>query len=123
MVTTSTTLIDATTMNFAERLTTARKHAGLTQQALAERTGIHVTQIRRYEAGTANPTLDVLRNIAIGLSVTIDSLVFNPDERGPQDDLALAFEATRHLTPNEQATVRELIEAMLLKHEARRWAS
>lgn len=40
----------------------------LTQAALAERTGIHVTQIRRYEAGTSAPTLDVLRNIAIGLS-------------------------------------------------------
>lgn len=81
------------------------------------------TQIRRYEAGTSAPTLDVLRHIAIGLSVTIDSLVFDEHERGPQDDLALAFEATRHLTPEEQATVRELIEAMLLKHEARRWAS
>lgn len=49
--------------------------------------------------------------------------IFDEHERGPQDDLALAFEATRHLTPQEQATVRELIEAMLLKHEARRWAS
>jgi transcriptional regulator with XRE-family HTH domain len=125
MVTTTPTHLElvAAAMNFAERLTTARKHAGLTQAALAERTGIHVTQIRRYEAGTSAPTLDVLRNIAIGLSVTIDSLVFDEHERGPQDDLALAFEATRHLTPQEQATVRELIEAMLLKHEARRWAS
>ncbi len=89
---------------------------------LPDRIGTHVTQIRRYEAGTSAPTLDVLRNLAIGLSVSIDSLAFNPDERGPQDDLKLAFEATQHLDPQEQAVVRELIEAMLLKHEARRWA-
>lgn len=111
------------TMDFATRLTDARKRQGLTQQALADRIGTHVTQIRRYEAGTSAPTLDVLRNLAIGLSVSIDSLAFNPDERGPQDDLRLAFEATQHLDPHEQAVVRELIEAMLLKHEARRWTT
>ena len=119
----TTTLTHQVTMDFAHRLAAACKQQGLTQQALADRTGTHVTQIRRYEAGNSAPTLDVLRNIAIGLSVTIDSLVFDPDERGPQDDLALAFEATQHLNPDEQATVREPIEAMLLKHEARRWAS
>jgi transcriptional regulator with XRE-family HTH domain len=117
------TLYDLVTMDFAHRLVAARKRAGLTQQALADRIGTHVTQIRRYEAGTSTPTLDVLRNIAIGLSVTIDSLVFGDDERGPQDELRLAFEAIQHLDPEEQAVVRQLIEAMLLKHEARRWAS
>lgn len=110
------------TMDFAKRLTDARKRQGLTQQALADRIGTHVTQIRRYEAGTSAPTLDVLRNLAIGLSVSIDSLAFGEDERGPSDELKHAFEAIRHLDPDEQAVVRELIEAMLLKHEARRWA-
>ncbi len=107
-------------MNFAHHLATARKHAGLTQQALADRANIHVTQIRRYEAGTSTPTLDALRNIAIGLAVTTDSLLFDPDQRGPSDDLALAFEATQHLDPHEQAMVRELLEALLLHHASKR---
>lgn len=64
----------------------------------------------------------MLRNIAISLNVTTDSLVFDPDERGPDDDLRLAFEATTHLDPDEQTMVRHLIEAVLLRHEARRWA-
>ena len=110
-------------MDFAHRLVTARKHCGLTQQALADRINTHVTQIRRYEAGTSQPTLDVLRNIAIGLSTTTDALVFGTTDRQPPDDLKLAFEATQHLTPEEQAVVLQLIEAMLLKHEAKRWAS
>jgi len=33
------------------------------------------------------------------------------------------FEATTRLDPDEQAMVRTLIEAVLLKHEAKRWAS
>lgn len=110
-------------MDFATRLANARKHAGLTQATLAQRASIHVTQIRRYEAGTSTPTLDALRNIATSLNITTDSLLFEPDERGPNNDLRLAFEATQHLTPHEQNLVRELIEAILLKHDAKRWTN
>ena len=110
-------------MNFAHRLVAARKNQGMTQQTLADRIGIHVTQVRRYEAGTSQPTLDVLRAIAIALSVSTDALVFEPDERGPADELRLAFEATNRLDPDEQTMIKELIEAVLLKHEAKRWAS
>nr|WP_322778625.1 helix-turn-helix transcriptional regulator [Frankia sp. Cas4] len=46
---------------------------------------MHVTQLRRYEAGTNQPTLDVLRSPAIALSVSTDALVFEPGERGPDD--------------------------------------
>lgn len=116
-----TQLLD--TMAFADRLTAARKQRNLTQATLAERADIHVTQIRRYEAGTSAPTLDALRNLAIALNVTTDSLVFGEDERGPNDDLALQFEATRHLDEDEQQLVRSIIEAILLRHDTRRWAN
>lgn len=48
-------------MTFAQRLHTLRKENALTQTALAEHTDVHVSNIRRYEAGTNQPTLDVLR--------------------------------------------------------------
>ena len=109
-------------MDFATRLAAARKERGLTQQALADRVGIHVTQIRRYEAGTSSPTLDVLVKIALSMNVTTDSLVFGEHDRDPDEDLRLSYEATRHLDPDEREMVKGLIEAVLLKHEARRWA-
>lgn len=117
------TVIQRITMDFASRLTAARKERGLTQQALAEAAGVHVTQIRRYEAATSAPTLDVLRNLAIALHISTDALVFAVGERGPDENLRLAFEATAELDPDEQAMVRQLIEAVLLKHQAKRWAS
>jgi hypothetical protein len=52
--------------------------------------------------------------------VRLDDLVFG-DERGPGDDLALQFEAVSQFTEHEKQTVRELLEGMILKHEARRW--
>lgn len=109
-------------MDFPERLSALRKQRGLTQASLAERVGIHVSQLRRYEAGGAQPTLDVLRRLAVALSVTIDELAFDEGERGPSDDLRLHLEAIQHLDPDEQAVIRTLIESMLLRHEARRWA-
>jgi len=111
-------------MDFAHRLAAIRKDKGLTQQVLADRIGIHVSQVRRYEAGTNQPTLDVLRAMAVALSVTTDTLVFTEAERGPEaPDLRLAFEATTHLDPDEQAMVRNLVEAIQLRHEVRKITS
>jgi transcriptional regulator with XRE-family HTH domain len=117
------TVIHAFAMDFANQLAATRKTRGLTQQTLADRVGVHVTQVRRYEAGTSAPTLDVLVKIATSLNVSIDSLVFEEHDRDPDEDLRLQFEATRHLDPEEREMVKNLIEAVLLKHEARRWSN
>lgn len=77
----------------APRIVALRKQRSLTQQALADSVGIHVSNIRRHEAGTSQPTLDVLRNLALALATSADSLLFDEDERGPDDDLRLGFEA------------------------------
>lgn len=110
-------------MAFAERLTTLRKQQGLTQQALADRVDVHVTLLRRYEAGKTQPNLDTLRRIALALSVSADLLLFDENERGPTDDLKLQFEATNRLTDDEKQTVKRVLEGLLLAHEARRWAA
>ncbi len=110
-------------MDFAHHLATVRKQRGLTQQALADTVGVHVTQLRRYEAGTNQPTLDVLRALAIALAVSADELVFNEDERGPQDDSPrLHLAALDQLDPDERNSIRALIEGALLRHQARRLA-
>jgi len=111
---------DVFSMEFPERLATLRKQKGLTQRDLAAAIGIHVTQLRRYEAGTSQPTLDVLRRIAVVLSVSADLLLFDRDERGPGDDLRLEFEAVSRLDAKEKEVVRSVLEGILLKHEARR---
>ncbi len=108
-------------MDFPERLSSFRKEKNLTQKKLGEIIGVHVAQIRRYENGTSQPTLDVIRNIAIALHVSADKLIFDENERGPNDDQRLHFEAVSKLTPEEKNTVKELLEGMILKHEAKQW--
>ena len=106
--------------DFPQRLAARRKQQGLTQQALAERIEVHVVQLRRYEAGASQPTLDVIRKLATALSVSADLLLFGKDERGPDDDLRLQFEAVSRFDADEKQVVRSLLEGMILKHEARR---
>ncbi len=108
-------------MNFPERLAALRKDKGITQNALADLAGVHVAQIRRYEGGDSQPTLDVVRKLAIALSVSADMLVFDKDERGPDDDLKFQFEAVSRLEPEERKIIKELIEGMIIKYESRRW--
>ena len=116
-----TPLVDA--MAFADRLTTLRKDRQLTQATLAERANTHVTQIRRYEAGTSTPTLDVLRNLALALNTSADSLLFDQNERQPPEDLTLHLEAINHLDETDQQTIRSIFEAILLRHDTRRWTN
>ncbi len=114
---------DSCAMAFPERVTALRKQRGLSQRALAEAVGVHLTQVQRYEAGAGQPTLDVVRRLAIALSVSADVLIFDPAERGPQDDdLKLIFEAVEQFTPDEKATAKTVLQGLVLQHQARRWA-
>jgi len=110
-------------MNFSARLIQIRKAQGLTQQALADTSLLHITQIRRYEAGTAQPTLEGLIKLAKTLHVSIDELVFKEGERKPSDGFALQFEAINELPNDEQMIVREVLDSLIIKYQSRRWDS
>lgn len=49
--------------------------------------GIHVTQIKRYEGGSAQPSMEGLKKIALALDCATGVLVFDPSERPIADDL------------------------------------
>ncbi|MBB1327382.1 helix-turn-helix transcriptional regulator [Pseudoalteromonas sp. SR45-1] len=106
-------------MAFPERLESLRKERGMTQQVLADAIQVHVSQIRRYESGNTQPTLDVLRKLAIALAVSADLLVFDKDERNPRDELKRQFEALNDFDDNEVHIARELLDSLILKHNAK----
>ncbi|MFA0813116.1 helix-turn-helix domain-containing protein [Microbulbifer epialgicus] len=83
--------------------------------------GGHVNQFRRYEAGATQPSLEALKKIAVAMSITIDSLVFDEDERGPDEQLRLQFEAISQLPTEEKEIVKELLDGVIIKYQSRRW--
>lgn len=110
---------DVLLMAFPQRLAALRKQQTLTQQALAELVGVHLTQIQRYEKGDTQPTLEVIRKLAIALAVSADTLIFDPDERGPGDDLKLQFEAVRQLPPEDRQAIKAMLDGMIVKHRTK----
>jgi TorA maturation chaperone TorD len=53
--------------------------------------------------------------------VSLDGLVFEEDERGPEDRLQLQFEALAHLDTKEREAVETVIASVLHMHDAKRW--
>lgn len=104
-------------MNLSARLLQLRKQHDWTQHELAAAAGIHVNQVRRYEAGTAQPSLDVLKSLARVFVVSTDSLLFDENERGPSEDLRLQFEALSTMSAEDQQVARAVLDAMIVKSQ------
>ncbi len=108
-------------MSFLERVATLHKQKSWIQQQLAEQVGIRVLQIRRYESVASRPALDAVRRLARALGTITDELIFDKDERGPDDDLQLQFEALTRTTLEEKKIARMVLESLILKHDANRF--
>ena len=110
-------------MDYPHKLGVLRKKKGLSQQALADLISIHVIQISRYETGSSQPILYVIRILSRTLNCTADELIFDINERGPDSDLRLQFEAISAFSPDDKKIVKAVLEALIIRHEAKRWAS
>lgn len=83
-------------MTIGEHIKAFRKKKGLTQQQLAEKTGLKDSAIRRYESGKIIPKTPNLHKIAKALDVTIADL---------DDDLKRQFDEW-----NESVSLEDLQE-------------
>lgn len=108
-------------MAFANKLTEIRKNKNLTQQELAEKVGVGISQMRRYEKGSSSPTLEVIKNLAITLGVSADELIFDNSERVAASrildkELLMQFETVSSLTPRDIDAVKTVLESIILKN-------
>lgn len=106
-------------MSFSERLSALRKERRMTQQGLANAVQVHITQINRYEGGDSQPTLEVIRKLAIALSVSADVLVFDKGERDPDDSLRFQFETISQFEEEDKKVAQAVLEGLILKHQAK----
>ena len=60
---------------FARNLRSRRQAAGLSQEQLADRTGLHPTEISRLERAAREPRLGTMLKLAKGLDIGIEKLV------------------------------------------------
>lgn len=72
-----------TANTFGEAVRKARAAAGLTQEELADCSGLDRSYVGGIERGERNPTLSVIEKIAGGLGVTLAEL-FSYSAKGPR---------------------------------------
>jgi len=104
---------------FGKRLAELRKQRGLTQQQLCELVGVHVSMLANYESNRSQPTLEVIRKMALALDVTADELVFDKAERQPQmldKELLKNREKIDGLPDDDKLAVKKIVAALLVKH-------
>lgn len=109
-----------TKTTFGKRLAGLRKRRGLTQQQLCELVNVHVTQLSHYENDRSQPTLDIIRKLALALDVTADELVFDPAERMPQvsnKELLKQWERIEALPDEDRQALKLLVEGLLLRRQ------
>lgn len=73
--------------HLGERIRQLRLARGLSQEGLAERSGLHTTQVQRIEQGKLNPRLTTLSCLAGGLGTSLSHLF--GDTRGEADSRLL----------------------------------
>ena len=72
-------------MAFKEKLKTLRTRVGLTQPELAEKAGITVRTLQRYESGVSYPKMDTVQKLADALETSVENLL----DREDRDIIAL----------------------------------
>ena len=70
---------------FGRRVKYYRSRQKMSQEILAERSGLHPTYIGQVERGEKNCTLETAEKIADGLGVTLKDLLFELPIKSPED--------------------------------------
>jgi transcriptional regulator with XRE-family HTH domain len=99
------------------RLTELREAAGLTQIQLAERIGVHPSNIGFWELSGTPPRGEVLPKMAHALGVSVDALLGvtppKPKRQAAKGRLQHVFEAAAKLPRRQQHKVAEFVEAFV----------
>ncbi len=107
-------------MNFGERLKELRNKKKMSQSDLAELTGLHYTQIGRYEKNKSLPSSDILKKLAEIFSVSIDYLIEGSTEDAAKSfihdrDLLKQFTEIETLDPKDKEVIKIFLDAFLTK--------
>ncbi len=97
------------------RIKEKREKIGLSQKDLAEKVGVSPSAINQYEAGHKTPSTDILKEIALALSMETDYLLGIKED---DDQIAVAFRDLGKLSERDRKLVLENIK--ILKEHAKR---
>ena len=103
-----------------QRLRRLREAAGLSQRELADRIGLHHSNIGYWERSGNLPRSDVLAPMAKILGVSVDDILGERVRASratkPSGRARLAFDAVSQLPKRQQQKIVEVVEAFVAQH-------
>lgn len=103
-----------------KQLAELRQAAGLTQMQLAEKVGVHHSNIAFWELSGTPPRGEVLPKMAHALGVSVDALLGvtppKPKRQAAKGRLQLVFETASKLPRRQQQKIVEVVEALVAQH-------
>jgi len=99
---------------FATNLTDIRKTRHMSQEELAEKTGMSRSIIAYYETAARNPTLEALQKFADVFDVSIAELTEDTNnQRHATSKLDRQVEKIKHLSPTRQRMISNTLDALI----------
>ncbi len=95
------------------RLKEARGSCGMTQEQLAEQTGVNTTYISDIERGAKFPSLSLFIRIVDTLGVSSDFILCREIEAGKYCVYDSITKKLENLTPKQRSGVEDLIDAYI----------
>lgn len=114
-------------MTFPERLRDLRTQKRISQTQLAQTTGMHYTQIGRYERGASAPSANALQKLAGALEVSTDFLMEGTTEEAAKAhlndrELLHQFKQVESLDGEDKHVVKVFLNAFLTKRQIQQLA-
>ncbi len=96
-----------------ERIRLYRKKAGLTQEALAEKAGLHGSYISQLERGVKSATLETLECISEGLGIRFEMLFENLTGKEDVSDPAYeCYQRILQMNTEHQVMMKRILDQL-----------
>lgn len=103
-------------MDFGSSVVTLRKEQGISQTELADKLGIHKNVLGRYERNEVVPSVEIARNIADILDVSLDFLTGKTDVEMDKEIKKRILEVSK-FNDEDKASLYSVIDAFIAKRK------
>lgn len=100
-----------TGQHFGRHVRSLRRARGMTQEVLAERSGLSADTIRRLEHGSFSPSLETLRKLCVGLDLMLSTL-FESFELGARNESRELADLLATRTPRELVMATRVLRSL-----------
>ena len=107
-------------MTISGRIRLKRQQKNLSQKELADKSGVNLKSLSRYELGSSMPPADTLKEIAGALRVSAEYLLDEKNSLVRDKDLLKKFEAIQDLQADAKKLADNFLDMTIRDHQTKK---